>query len=65
MTQSMNYLKWVRDQPLSVQIPLHLKMTTARSIPLCLISLMFTNLGWGLWLVSRWLGRVKRRLMLA
>lgn len=65
MSISMNYLKWVKEQPLSVQIPLNLKMTTARSIPLCLISLMFTNLGWGLWLVSRWMGRVRRRVMVA
>jgi hypothetical protein len=65
MQESMNYLAWIKDQPLSVQIPLHLKMTAARAIPLCLISLMFTNLGWGLWLVGRWMGRVRRRAMLA
>ncbi len=51
--RSIDYLNWIRRQPLSVQLPLDFRMVWLLALVAVSTACMVTNLGWLLWLLYR------------
>jgi hypothetical protein len=51
--RSIDYLNWIRRQPLSVQLPLDFQMVSLIAVGAVGIACLLTNLGWLFWLLYR------------
>lgn len=59
---SVDYLLWVHDQPLPVQLALDFRMVAFPTIFTIGVAMLATNGGWIVWLLMRAVGRARRRI---
>jgi len=60
--RSMDYLKWIRTQPLSVQLLADYRMVQLRTVVFVALGALCTNAGWFVWVLFRMLARLRRRI---